>query len=273
MTMTRTAFVIATLLGLAACGQQDDYVGPSNGIFAMAISEDTPPAFVSEDGASLFMLEMRVELPIEPPTAAELSYLESQAGTIPPFARPPWVERDDVEIEVDWSLTNLTDQEARVAVTMNGFNEFFEYVPTFEEDAILGIISAFSQWERDVLLEPYETYQWTVRPEEMDEVATDLATIVNGAPNSNLVVHFQNHSSIDARVQPYIPATIPGLTGFRLGIRAVGGGDDVMGVAPRLVLEASVRLRDLDGKIVKEGDEPWVLPVPEIFYTVMPEEE
>jgi hypothetical protein len=101
----------------------------------------------------------------------------------------------------------------------------------------------------------------TVTERDLAEIATDLATVVNGAPNGNEVVYFMNQSgSGDPRIDPYIPALIPGLTGMRLGLRA--------GEASNIVLEASIRLVDYAGKVSDDSENPeevWVLPVPATY--------
>jgi hypothetical protein len=118
-------------------------------------------------------------------------------------------------------------------------------------------VADFSQWEYVVRIAPFETIHDTIREAEIDEVEVDLATVVNGAPNSNQIVHFESQSATDPRAAPYIPEMIPGLTGFRLGIRS--------GSAADLVLEASVRVRDEGDRIETDEAEVWVLPVPATF--------
>ena len=72
----------------------------------------------------------------------------------------------------------------------------------------------------------------------VDEMAVDLATVVNGAPNSDEVIYFENNSATDTRSRPFIPKVIPGLIALRLGMRATA--------ASNVLLEASVRVRHED---------------------------
>ncbi len=263
----RYAFALC-LLPLLGCVAEEEYVG-EGGLTAFAVTTDTPPFFEGEE-ASLYLVEARVELPITPPTNQDLERLRANVGDMAvPWERLPWVRRDDLAIEIDWALTNLTESGARVALVLNGFNEFHEYSPAFVVDDD-EVIPDFAQYERDMEIEPFETRTGTIRAEHLDEVAIDLSTVVNGAPNSNQVVYFDSDSHTDPRVQPYIPPIIAGLTGFRLGIRATGLPDTECpdGGCGVLVLEASVRVKDEGDRLASGDDEAWQLPQPALFTPV-----
>jgi len=105
----------------------------------------------------------------------------------------------------------------------------------------------------------------TVTELELDELAIDLATVINGAPNSNLVVDRMSQSSLDPRVMPFIPATIAGLTGVRAGIET--------GVARDLTLHVFVRVQDYGERAQKRGEPRWQLPEPAPFTPVSPDQE
>lgn len=252
--MPRT-LAIAVLLAalLAGCGEERRYIG-DNGIYQLALAEDTAPALTSEDGA-LYIVETRISLPVARPADTTLQDLRMAAANYEglPFPRLPLVERDDLAIQVEFTLSNLDDQRRQVAVIMNGFNEFDEYMPgaTIVDDEL---IVDFSQWERLIELGPKQRITRTIREEEFDEAAVDLATVVNGAPNPQQVVFFENKSATDERARPYIPAVIPGLLGFRIGLRATQPG--------RIVLEASVRVRDGEELLADDND---------ALFEVMPE--
>lgn len=255
MTVTvRVMSLCVAAAALAACNPQD-YTGVG-GVYSFAIDENVTPLLMAEDTAFYFV-ESRIELPIQRPTQAEFQALGPNPPA--PFPRWPWVQRDDLPFQVDWGITNLTEEPVVVTVTLNGVNEFHEYMPSFtvdDDDVVVG----YSQWEKKLALEPFETRNGTIREEELNEVAVDLATVVNGAPNANEVVYFENQSDHDPRAKPYIPKIIPGLVGFRLGLQT----NDTT----RLVIEATVRARDLEGKLADPEEEPndvWVLPVPMVF--------
>jgi hypothetical protein len=250
------------LLALGACAADETYVGDGK-LYQVALTPQTMPALETEDG-SLYIVETHAELPIRQPTAAELSALQSGVSRYPglPFARLPWVERADFALQVDFSLSNLDQKPQAVDVIINGVNEFFEYVPKVIQQANEPPLPLHSQWEKRYVLEGQQRISVTVREEDLDEIAVDLATVVNGAPNSDEIVYFENKSYSDPRSQPYIPKVIPGLTGLRLGLRATG--------ASSVLLEASVRVRDEGDKLAHAGDKR-LMTMPQPFESVVPE--
>jgi hypothetical protein len=173
----------------------------------------------------------------------------------------PWVERDDLAVSIDFTLYNLDDEDHDVMVMLNGFNEFDEYVPGIRvvDDEVE---VDFAQWERLFTVEGKQRLSRTIREEELDETAVDLATVVNGAPNSNQVVYFENLSDRDERSMEFIPEVIPGLMGFRLGLRTTA--------AVNVLLEAVVRVRDAGDRLADEGDEYFEVE-PEPFTPMAPE--
>ena len=105
----------------------------------------------------------------------------------------------------------------------------------------------------------------TIREEDLDEVAVDLATVVNGAPNSNEVVYYDNKSYKDPRSMKFVPKVVPGLAGMRIGLRATEAG--------RWLLEASVRVRDAGERLADEGEQHPFQIMPQPFMPVAQEEE
>jgi hypothetical protein len=244
------------------CNDERTYLGAGEG-YHVEIMADAMPTFVGERGETLFIVEQRIGLPVIAPTAAELADLEQAAASHPglPFPRAPWVERGALAIELDFVLENLADSEQQIAVIVNGFNEFHEYQPgvvVIDEQPT----PDYAQWEWVYKLAPHQRVGRTIREDEFDEIAVDLATVVNGAPNSNQVVYFENNSSDDPRSEPFIPALIPGLCGFRLGMRTTS--------AAAATLDASVRVRDRGGLLADAGDELFVVQ-PQPFTPVAPE--
>jgi hypothetical protein len=238
------------LLSSACVLEEQRYVVENE---AVALTASTPAAFEDEDGNQFFVVERRFGLPLEVPSQANLDML---AGDATPFPRFPWVEREDLELKVDYTLANLDDTTLVAAITLDGENEFFAYAPGQED---------FHQWERRIELGPRERVTGSISELEMDEVAIDLATVVNGAPNSNQVVQFQSQSGRDPRVRPFVPKVVPGLTGLRFGLVANQAGN--------VVLELSVRAQDHGGRLAERGDESWEPPAPVDFVPVVPEEE
>jgi hypothetical protein len=258
------------LLLVGGCHMDHRYVSPPDGpVWRLALAADTAP-FFSGEGVTLFLIEAPIELPLRAPTDAQLAALSTpDARGLGPYPRRPWVERGDYEITLELVLTNLSDQRTNVAVVLNGINEFHEYVPGVNVIGDDVVIDA-AGWERTYQLDPGERRTLTVREEELDEMAVDLATVVNGAPNSNEVVYFENQSGHDERSQAYIPPVVPALVGLRTGLRVQAGEDATS--APPAALEIAVRVRDVRDRLVGVGQASWTLPEPAQFVPVVPEQ-
>lgn len=256
------AFAWVLLSFTSACSDDRVYIG-EGGRYRVELTADAAPTFMGEEGGAIFIVEERVELPIIAASDAALSDLTQSAGRYPglPFPRLPWVGRGALPIEVDFVLQNMEDAQHQVTVIVNGFNEFHEYQPgvvDIDEEPT----PEYAQWEWSYQLAPLQRVTRTIREEAFDEMAVDLATVVNNAPNSNQVVFFENKSSTDTRIQPFIPPVIPGLIGFRIGLRATGSF--------AATLDASVRVRDAGDRLAGSGD-PTFEAQPQPFAPVTPE--
>ena len=262
---SRLLVALGALIATTGCLDEQRFVTPdTGGPWVWAIDRDTPPYFASEDG-NVYLVEQRIEIPFREPTDEEQAALGDIGDMQIPYARLPYVRRGDIELQLDFTLSSIEVGEDAdpllVTVVVNGFNEFHEYNPGVQviDDEL---IVDYAQWERTFELQPGARARWTVREEELDEVAVDLATVVNGAPNANQIVYFENQSANDPRSLLYIPDAIPGLTGVRVGLRSLGEDDD--GALP-VVIEATLRVRDVRDILVQGDDDPWPAPAPALF--------
>jgi hypothetical protein len=257
------AFALTAFCALPACNMEQRYVTPpGGGLYTAAITEATP-IFLEAEEEALVMVEAPIPFPIHGPNEMEMGALYTDP--VMPFTRRPWVERDDYQIEIDVVVSNLSDRRVFATITINGINEFNEYVPAAQiiDDAL---VVDFANWERTYALDPGERRSVTIREEELDEVAVDLASVVNGMECmtiANTITYFMNHSTSDPRSIPCVPTLIPGLVGVKLGLRTqISLGE----TPPPIVAEASVRIRDVHDRLASSDEMPWDLngetPVP-----------
>lgn len=259
--LERGALAIALALALGGCLGEQRYIEPeTGGPWVFAIDRDTP-AFFMDDEISLFLVEERIEIPFREPTAEELAAQGDIGDAQIPYAQMPVMRRGDYELQLDFTLSNLSDARITAGITVNGINEFHEYNPgvqVIDDELVID----FSQWERSFVLGPGERITRSVREEEIDEIAVDLASVVNGTDNPNQIVYFENQSTHDRRSQMFIPDVVPALTGVRVGIRSEAADD--MGALPVLV-EVTLRVRDRRGVLVQGENELWAAPAPVLF--------
>jgi hypothetical protein len=260
--IVRLAPLVALAL-VAGCAGGEGFVTPATvdpeqtaQVWAAIIDADTPPFAEGED-ASLYLVEQRIEIPFRPPTERELMDLTQVEGLAIPYPTLPYVQRGNIEIEIDWTLSNLSEQRVVADVVVNGINEFHEYNPAaqvVDDDLVID----FAGYERSYRIDGGARLRGTIREELMDEVAVDLATVVNGAPNANQITFFENQSAVDARSRRFIPDVVPALTGVRVGLRATS--------PVPLLLEFTVRVRDERGVLELDLEaERWERPAPALF--------
>lgn len=221
------------------------------------LTVDTPPAYFTEDGDPVFHIDAPFNLRITKPSDAELAKLTRDlAGKTMNYPRLPWVALHDLSLQLDYAFTNDSDEPLNALIFLNGVNEFQYYAPG-EED--------LNQWERRVALAPHERITGTITDLELDELAIDLATVVNGAPNSNTVVDRNSQSSRDPRVKPYLPTVVPGLVGVRAGMETLR--------AAHVLLELTIRVTDHEDRAAKRGANSWMLPEAAPFTPIVVDEE
>lgn len=223
---------------------------------SVELTADAVPSFFTEDDDPVFRIDAPFILRITPPSDADLARLtRAVAGRTMNYPRLPWVALHDLELQLDYALRNDSEEPITVLITLNGVNEFQYYAPGPED---------LHQWERRVALVPQQRITGTLTELELDELAIDLATVVNGAPNSNLVVDRSSQSSRDPRVKPFLPSVVPGLVAVRAGMET--------NRAAHVVLTLSIRVNDLGDRAQPRGDRFWTLPEAVPFTPIVPEE-
>jgi hypothetical protein len=105
----------AAVLSLGGCADDPIYVqAPA------PVEVDTPAGTPATATAQL-------TLPIRLETTAEADGRQQKADQLGVMV--PFVRRDDLDIEVEWTITNLSDTDGVARIQMNGANEWVAYNP------------------------------------------------------------------------------------------------------------------------------------------------
>lgn len=275
------ALSLGVLLCAALCSCGPDETQRTLPSVQLAITPDVPPIY--DDGElTLFEVRRPVQLPILEPTDAQRAALRMESP--PPFERHPWVTLSDVRVQLTWTLTNLDDEPRFVEVLIDPWNEFARYFPGLMlVDAqngeyipnLSGINYLFRLEGRSQGATSRRHGTFTF--DEMDELARDFATVMHlvAAPPppleegegdwtlvyANHAFSFQNHSTRDPLVLPWLPSVIPALTGFDLGLRTEEPAT--------LAIEVVVEVVDREGDRVQgEGLEGELLDAPDRVITL-----
>jgi hypothetical protein len=249
----------ASALALAsACGDGDTRRLPP---VSVALSESVAPVY--DDGElSIYEAKRSLMLPIVAPSDAELERLSAEPSD--PFARQPWVTRADIGVQVTWTLSNLDAEDRSIWVMIDPYNEFGRYEPAIvvtDDEAVRDL----SGIDMLFLLPAVGTgadsrVVGTFTFDDMDELAFDFATVfqilADAAPNDDMALddprstlvnyafNVRNRSYNSPLLDPYLPATVPGLIGFSFGVRSAEPAN--------VALEIVVEVRDREGDRVAE---------------------
>ena len=265
--------------GTVGCGAEEEQrtLEPAR----VAMNESV--ASIYDDG-DLVIYEVKApfQLPIAAPDRASLDALRRQ--DVAPYGAMPWVQSEQVRVQISWVISNLGPETANVELIIDPWNEFGRYWPgvTVIDEQDGEALPNLSGYDRYIEVPgtdaPGEArVHGVITFDAMQELAIDFATAINiieypppddgsvpyGA--STLVNHafdIHNSSKRDPLVRGYIPDVIAGLTGFDFGLRTIG--------APGLWgLEIVVEVVDTgDQRVLEKDSTDPMLGVPERQYTV-----
>jgi hypothetical protein len=228
----------ACSLSFACSEQETQRTLPS---VQLAMDESVAPSYDDAE-TQIYEVRRRVPLPVLAPSPGEAQELAGQS--MPPFAHMPWITTDDLRVQLSYTLTNLDEESHLVELLIDPWNEFASYYPGLmvsdsEEGDYVPNLSGINP--RLLLAGRGAGERSRIHGvftfDEMEEMARDFATVMNLIANQDsalggaaeedaaalLIVYvnhtFANHSTRDVIGQAYIPAVIPALTGFDLGLR------------------------------------------------------
>ena len=257
----RVAGVGTCALVALACGDGDTRrLSP----VSVALAETVPPIY--DDGElTIYEAKTSLMLPIVAPSDADMTRLGEEPSD--PFERRPWVTRDDVGVQVTWTLSNLDADDHSVWVMIDPYNEFGRYEPAIvvtDDQAVrdlsgIDMLFALPGTDREATDGAEPRIVGTFTFDDMDELALDFATVFkinnDAAPSDeeeddprstlvNYAFNVRNRSYNSPLLAPYQPTSIPGLVGFDFGVRT----SEPANVALELVVE----VRDRNGDRVAE---------------------
>ncbi len=259
--------VLAALAAsVGACGGADGQVTTPT-VVGM---DDQMASYYSDGQMTIYQVQTPVQwadgkdgLRMRRPNADE----KAKLGKAAPYPREPWIKVDDVKVTIRYTITNLDDKKHSVELLVDPWNEFVRYQPGIQIISDEETLPDLSGYDKFFVLQPKSRTEGTLTPDDTHELAVDLATVMNinanppanaNDPNGtsgnalfNHVFNLQNRSNgYDPLITPYIPAVVPAITGFDLGLRSY----EPMNVA----VEVSVDVQDLVGnKVVPlDGTDP-----------------
>jgi hypothetical protein len=277
------ALLLAASAVLCACNDDTQHLDP---LSVAMVNDGTLTPVYDDNELTIYEAKTSLLLPIKAPAPAQLDALENPTTDTDPFARAPWVQQSDVQIQVTWTLSNLDDDDHDVWLMLDPWNEFGRYEPAIHMDGdravrdLSGIDMLFlvpgvkSKNKGDT----GSRVVGTITFDDMDELALDFATVfkilkdaapVENAdgteddPRSRLVnnaFNVRDRTYNSPLLAPYRPLVVPGLVGFDYGVRT----SEPANVAVEIVVE----LRDREQRVARGGQTTDLLAAPGDVITV-----
>jgi hypothetical protein len=193
-------------------------------------------------------------LPVRQPTQAERQALgKLQQQLMLPNA-VPWAQARDFDIEIEWSVRNLDTMKQTVIVTVDGGNEFGDYVPSAYIDPRANPEDQAPPphllTSEPLVLDPGATVNGVFREDDLQESAIDLEAITRYPSGGDVLATpfmvIEHRSDISRVGLESVPANdvTPAHVRYQLTVSADG----------HVVMDYDVRVRDHNGKLAKPTD-------------------
>lgn len=252
--MRLALFVAVSALVIGGCASDDgtQVIPP----VVLAMTDTAAPTY--DDGETkIYETYTQVALPLRKPSADEIP-----KGKVDPYPHAPFHLASDTRITARFTLSNLDNVQHTIELLLNPWNEFVHYNP----GVVVGDEATtpnFSGIDRFFILPPLGRVEGIITPDDMKEMATDLATAMKlaetppdpmsqfgGPALYNRAFNQQNRSTqFDPVLAPYIPAVIANVVGFDLGLRSYND-------APKVAVEVVLDVEDDQGdRVIPDGDD------------------
>jgi hypothetical protein len=172
--MRRTLTSLGLALLAAGCGAKDPvYIQPT-------------PQAIEVDPANMVTAQTAVvQLPVKVETADQAAARAALAMKLGLTAdQVPQARRDDYDVELEWTIKNLSDQEGTASIQVNGANEFFLYDPTrFVTDPMEQAPPPPLLGNIPMLVPPLGEISGVFREDQLAEASQDFDGISRGGVN------------------------------------------------------------------------------------------
>lgn len=254
--MSKHLFTASMLfVGLVGCTNDPIYIPPGmdgpmlEGGLEMDMDGNRIPAKTS------------VVLPINTETQDDIDDREALQATMPAEVVVPYIRVGDLEVSVEWTITNLDDTDGQATMQINGANQFYDYDPELivlsEDDEAPPTPGLTGDVPIDV--PAGKTVSGLFTEDDMREAAIDLDQITRGRVNPFRARYTiaKNDLQFAQLSEVMFDEDGEALPQMETGVvypRSVFAGmirlDLVFDPDRHMMLEYAVRVRDVRGKII-----------------------
>jgi hypothetical protein len=203
-------------------------------------------------------------IPVKHETAADAADRARRQVKLDAMAVIPYIAVDDLQIEVEWTITNLTAMPGHATVQLNGANQFFRYDPSMimlSADPEEAPPPPGLDGDRPLDLLPNGSISGLFTEDNVREAAIDLDQITRGNVNpfratltvSKNIDQFAQLAPLtfDMNGDP-LPQATTGVMFPREAIPAMLELDLVFKPDRHMKLEYTVRVRDIRGDLLPD---------------------
>jgi len=117
--LSSVSIALTGLAGLVGCANDPVYIP----------APDTMEAGVVDMTGARNEAKASLTLPIKLESGDDRRARDALAATLDPVL-VPYVKVGDIEVEIEWTITNLDDNDGQAKIELNGANEYFSYDPS-----------------------------------------------------------------------------------------------------------------------------------------------
>lgn len=203
--------LIVSLLLTSACAEDPRYVYPDGPISATPVVDDEAPPIPPVQ----LVLPIRLE---EASEAEDRTALAAELGVEVPF-----VSIEDIDLSLEWTITNLEESDAQVRILLTGANEYFAYVPeSFVVDPEEEPTPPPLAGDVPLIVPAGGSISGVIREDQVREASLDLELITRGGLNPFAAI-LESHaglSEVPVEGGTAIPEeALASLIRFDLGLR------------------------------------------------------
>lgn len=202
-------------------------------------------------------------IPVKRETMEDAADRARRQALMPAGVELPYIQVDDLEISVEWTIKNLTDKPGNAMVQFNGANQFFRYDPSMIELSADDEAPPPPGLSGDIPLDipANGSLSGLFTEDNLREAAIDLDQITRGNVNPfRATLTISKNIDMFAQLEPLmfdedgepLPQATTGVVFPREAIPAILEADIVFKPDRHMTLEYTVRVRDIRGDMLPD---------------------
>lgn len=202
-------------------------------------------------------------IPVKRETTDDAADRARRQALMPAGVDLPYIQVDDLEISIEWKITNLTDKPGNATVQLNGANQFFRYDPDMISLGSGREVPPTPGLDGDIPLDipANGTLGGLFTEDNVREAAIDLDQITRGHFNPyKATLSINKNVKEFAQLEPLmfdmdgepLPQATTGVVFPREAIPSILEADIVFKPDRHMTLEYTVRVRDIRGDMLPD---------------------